>query len=195
MGVESRPKLPFNNEGVPVSSENQNNLSSQLKEKSKEIFGSEIFDYMVDDAQRAIDYVKTQKGGVGLLDALSNKQVLLVDDDKLLTSGEWAKFFLATGGHADALITDNPTAEELISEIAERNPQVLLLDNDLGSLYGHQLVPGLKRKAPATTIIGHSAQGSVKEFERQGVACAHKRTKESVYQVAQIVAKQEEKKQ
>jgi len=103
-----------------------------------------------------------------VFEALKNKRILIVDDEPNLIRAEFAALYVATGGSAMLLVATNETNEELARKILAIEPEILLLDGNMGVIYGPTVAQELLKQGYDFKIFAHT-HGSTRDFRKVGV--------------------------
>jgi hypothetical protein len=116
----------------------------------------------INEAQKALGrstkYIKLPDVAPEVVEALSGKRIVMVDD----IAGQLAKWhpvlLTATNGTADFVWHTEETRSALLDRITASNPEVVLLDYELSKgVRGTELVDVLRERLPGAVIIGFSS--------------------------------------
>lgn len=128
------------------------------------------------------------------LQALRGKKFLMIDDSRSMLEAYVAPLVTATRGHADFLLHTGQTISEMVAEVLQRRPDVVLIDANLAmSMTGMDLVPFLMEELPRLCCIGFSKDEFYREpFLRAGAsAFVEKQVVDPVfalYEIARLLA-------
>lgn len=104
-------------------------------------------------------------------DVLRDKRLVMVDDMTSIFMHFSPYFIAATDGKASFIEFHGQELGEIVSEILKDNPDIVLLDNDLGweMLSGPEIAAALKQAGFTGDIIGFSSEDrSAKKFMQAG---------------------------
>ena len=102
---------------------------------------------------------------------LRDKRLVMVDDMRSIFMHFSPNFIAATDGKASFIEFHGQELEDIVSEILKDNPDIVLLDNDLGwgMLTGPEIAGALKQTGFTGDIVGFSTEDrSAKKFMQAG---------------------------
>lgn len=97
-------------------------------------------------------------------DDLINCNMLLIDDSQLVMAAFIEPLMYATNGNASFLWHRDQSPEQLMDQVVEKKPDVVLIDANLeDGLRGYHLIPLLKNRLPNASFIGFSTAPSTRD--------------------------------
>lgn len=112
------------------------------------------------------DHLPTMPPG---LEALAGRKIVLVDDGLDVVAAFLVPLMMVTEGEAEFVLQNTQSMDQTIDEILEKDPEIVLLDEYLRGLRGHQLIGPLLQKKPGLICLGFSnAESTEKIFLESG---------------------------
>jgi DNA-binding NarL/FixJ family response regulator len=102
---------------------------------------------------------------------ISGRRVVMVDDSPRIITHYFPHLMSATEGRADFVYHLRQSQEELIKEIKDIGPEVILLDANLGrGVKGYNIVDKIKKEVPSVIVLGFSSDDFTEELFLQAGA-------------------------
>jgi CheY-like chemotaxis protein len=103
-------------------------------------------------------------------DKLKGKKIIMIDDVFMVLENILPDLVVASDGNAEAIHYTNQKLEDLILDLMDKNPDILILDYHLSDgLKGVEIAIGLKRLGFEGKIVGGSSESDKgKEFIKAG---------------------------